>query len=63
MSASNSETKIRGCETYIKAFVKSRFGADIDDVGWMTINGLNGQPGLYINFASAKNVVKIFWSS
>ena len=28
----------------------------------MLINGLNGQPGLYINFATIKMVNKVFWS-
>ncbi|MBN8888844.1 MAG: hypothetical protein ABS99_08110 [Acetobacteraceae bacterium SCN 69-10] len=62
MSQSATDTKVGTIATNIKAFVKGKFGANIDDVGWMSINGLNGQPGLYINFASAKMVVKIFWS-
>ena len=64
MSQSSAETKLKEIETFIKLFVKTEFGtgADIDDVPSMRIDGLNGQAGLYINFATIKSVNKIFWS-
>jgi hypothetical protein len=64
MSASASDTKIREIEAFIKPYVKGKsFGANIDDVGWMVIDGLGGQPGLYMNFATMKSATKIFWSA
>ena len=62
MSGSSNTDKIRAIETEIKAFVKGQFGADIDDVPWQLINGLNGQPGLYINFVKINAFTKRYWS-
>ncbi len=63
MSVTVAEDKIRKIETYIKGYVKgASFGADIDDVPWMLTDGLNGQPGPYMNFSTMKGVTKIFWA-
>ncbi|MGH7101776.1 MAG: hypothetical protein ACREFJ_05215 [Acetobacteraceae bacterium] len=63
MSGSSASDKIRAIETEIKAYVKGHFGADIDGVPWQLINGLNGQPGLYINFEKINKFTKGYWET
>jgi len=62
MSGSPGTDKIRAIEAEIKIYVKGQFGADIDTVPWQLINGLNGQPGLYINFSNINAFTRRYWS-